>query len=73
MSKGAQVVDVHPLIFPQERLAAFEIDEAGAQRVAILQLLLYLSVGLVKRILMIIDGAVLAAKVTPVRYENYAL
>ena len=73
MSEGAQVVDVHPLIFPQKRLASFEIDEAGAQRVAILQLLFYLGVALVKRILMIIDGAVLAAKVTPVRYENYAL
>ena len=73
MSEGAQVVDVHPLIFPQERLTAFEIDETRAQRVAILQFLLYLGVGLVKRILMIIDGAVLAAKVTPVRYENHAL
>ena len=73
MSEGAQVVDVHPLIFPQEGLAAFEIDEAGPQRVAILQLFLYLGVGLVKGILMVIDGAVLAAKVTPVRYENYAL
>ena len=73
MSEGAQVVDVHPIILTQERIDYFEIDETRAQRVAILQLFLYLGVGLVKGILMVIDGAMLAAKVTPVRYENYAL
>ena len=71
--KFAEIVHGLVTVPPEEGFAALKVYESGTERIAVAQLLLYISKRLVIGEIVVINAAVLAAEIAAVRYENHAL